>query len=332
MSNSDKKKKTMTFDEVQAQEIGPIWNIIDFSSNIPISMYADTTVIKTSESIFRSSMISHNTRLTGEDYLLNAKKSTIDISLPIGTFSYSNFAPRGALSFRNFLEEQVIEEGRAIKLPPYTNVNAPIGPTIKARRSLRSFGTKPMSLKEVSTVLYYGDGVSGTFDHNPTGAFEVTESLGKEYISHVRTAPSGGGLYPVTLYFIALNVDGLDKGLYKYMPIHHSVELMKKYDDKDLETYFSFTNLGREVELKNVGICIYYVYSIYENSRKYNDMALQFALIEAGEISENIHLICTAENLSSCDMGGYEKARTEQFFNLDGLTNHIIHLTLVGRK
>ena len=57
-----------------------------------------------------------------------------------------------------------------------------------------------------------------------------------------------------------------------------------------------------------------------------------FAAIEAGEISENVHLISTAMNLASTDIGGFDKVLMEQELGIDGLTKHIIHLTLIGKR
>ena len=52
--------------------------------------------------------------------------------------------------------------------------------------------------------------------------------------------------------------------------------------------------------------------------------------IEAGEIAENIQLAATCMDLAATDIGGYEKGLTESFLGIDGLTKHVIHLTLVG--
>ncbi len=325
-------KVRMTFNEVREKEIPVIWSIIDFSSNVPMSIYTDKTVVKTAESCYRGAVLSEDSRLIGEQYLLNAKKSTIDLSLPVGTFSYSTLAPRASLSFRKYLEEDVHKHNRAVPLPEPLKVNSPLGAVIKSRRSIREFGNKKMSIAELSTLLYYGDGVSSGFDHNPNGSFDATVSLGDKYISGVRTAPSGGGLYPVYLYLVVLGVDGLEAGLYKYMPLTHSLEIMRVFDEKDIDEYLSFTKIGAQIDMGKLNVGVYYIYNIYENSRKYEDMALQFALIEAGEISENIHLVATALNLASTDIGGFEKARTESFFGLDSLTHHIIHLTLVSKR
>ncbi|HPE36264.1 MAG TPA: SagB family peptide dehydrogenase, partial [Spirochaetales bacterium] len=144
-------------------------------------------------------------------------------------------------------------------------------------------------------------------------------------------APSGGGLYPVYLYAVVLNVDGLKPGIYLYMPITHALEIVRVFDARDMDRLREIANWGNNISLESIDVAMFYVYSLYENSRKYVDMGLTFALIEAGEISENIHLACTAMGLASCDIGGYDKVPCESFLGVDGLTRHMIHLTLIGK-
>ena len=57
---------------------------------------------------------------------------------------------------------------------------------------------------------------------------------------------------------------------------------------------------------------------------------MQFGYIEAGEIAENVQLAATGLNLAATDIGGYEKGPTERFLGVDGLSKHVVHLTLVG--
>ena len=325
------KKIEVTKEELEAKEIPLLFSIVNFSSNIPISMYADSIGIKTSESSYRGAMNSEINRNISEEYLLNSKKSSIDLSTMLDVVSYSSFPIDASLSNRILLEEEVHKKGNAIKLPPYKNINAPIGSVIRSRRSRRDFKGKPLTLVDLSNLLYYGDGISGDFDFNLNKNEYGTITFSDKYISKLRTAPSGGGLYPVYLYIAALNINNLDKGIYKYMPFTHSLEKIKLFNDEDLENYYNNNVFGGGIDLRKTALSIYYVYSIYENSRKYGDMGLQFALIETGEIAQNIQLTAAASGILACDIGGFNKALSEDLLNIDGNTNHVVHLTLLSK-
>ena len=60
---------------------------------------------------------------------------------------------------------------------------------LRERRSIRDFKRKPLSIAEVSQLLWAAQG--------------ITASGGR------RTAPSAGALYPLELYLVADNVEGL---------------------------------------------------------------------------------------------------------------------------
>ena len=183
----------------------------------------------------------------------------------------------------------------------------------------------------MSTLLYYGDGISGDFDFNLNKEEYGTITFGDKYMSKLRTAPSGGGLYPIYLYIAALNINNIEKGIYKYMPFTHSLEKIKLFNNDDLENYYNNNVFGGGIDLRKTALSVYYVYSIYENTRKYGDMALQFALIETGEIAQNIQLTAAASGILACDIGGFNKTLSEELLNLDGQTNHVVHLTLLSK-
>ena len=331
-TNNDKTKKIKTTkEELEAREIPLLFSIVNFSSNIPISMYADTIGIKTSESVYRGIMNSEVNRNIGEEYLLNSKKSSIDLSTMHNVVSYSSFPIDASLSNRELLENEVHKNGKAIKLPAYKNLNAPIGAVIRSRRSRRDFKGKPLTLSDLSTLLYYGDGISGDFDFKLNKEEYNTITFGNQYISKLRNAPSGGGLYPVYLYIAALNINNLEKGIYKYMPLTHSLEIINIFSNDDLENYYNNNVFGGDIDLKKTALSVYYVYSIYENSRKYGDMGLQFALIETGEIAQNMQLAAASSGILACDIGGFNKNLSEEFLNIDGHTNHVLHLTLFSK-
>ncbi|HLP58496.1 MAG TPA: nitroreductase family protein, partial [Candidatus Deferrimicrobium sp.] len=219
---SKTKKTPMAMEEFFAKELPPLADIVGFCGNLPMSVYSDSTVVKTGEVVYRGLVFS-KTRLVSEDYLLNYRRSEPDMGMVIGVNNYRMPMVMGALGRRDLKEDTE----NLIALPKYKNVNAPIGSVIRSRRSVRNYSGKPMSLEDLATILFYGQGVSGKLHlSNMPG----TVSLGKNDEIDMRTAPSGGGLNPLDLYVIAENIDGLERGGYLYLPQYHALKEIKKWD------------------------------------------------------------------------------------------------------
>jgi SagB-type dehydrogenase family enzyme len=156
-------------------------------------------------------------------------------------------------------------------------------------------------------------------------------SLGAPEVAHTRAASSGGSLNPISLYLVLQNVEKLEDGIYIYLPFDHSLKKVLVFDERKRKEHLALGVSWRtNVEPAKVNLVIYYVYSVYENSRKYGDLGVTFAMIEAGEIAANIHLICTAKKVGSSDMGGWEKVQTERFLGIDGLSKQLVHTTVIG--
>ncbi|MGC4020281.1 MAG: hypothetical protein QM793_14345 [Muricomes sp.] len=183
-------KKKMSFQEFENNEKGIIWTAIDFASNIPASIYSDSVGIKVPETSYRSAVISKNTRLIGEEYLLNAKHSSLDMSLPIGVFNYSyDIGVKTAMSNKNLSEAEIIDNAEVIDLPRYKIIKDSFTSVVRSRRSIREMSGEKLTLEEVSTILFYGDGVTGKYTFNGDNSLPATETLGGDYESTLRTAP-----------------------------------------------------------------------------------------------------------------------------------------------
>jgi len=307
--------------------------IFHWVANLPGSVYTDTTVVVPPEAAYSSVLISRAHRLS-QEFLLNFKRSSLDLELPLGVAGYFGFPVRSSLTLRQLSEEEDQDNPeQIIKLPPYQNVNASLGVTIRARRSLRQFAGKTMPLQELSTILFYGNGVTG--DMTMVSEEEDPQwpkySLGSPEVAHTRAASSGGGLNPISLYLVLQNVEKLEDGIYIYLPFDHALKKVMAFNEHRRQEHLALCrSWGPNVEPAKMNVAIYYVYSVYENARKYSDMGLLFALVEAGEIAAHIHLVCTATKAGSSDMGGWEKVQTERFLGIDGLSKQLVHATVIG--
>lgn len=312
-------KTMMTLEEFFARELPPLSDIVTFSNNLPMSLYADTTVVKSPEVVFRGLVLSRN-RLVAEEYLLNFRRSESDLGVVIGANNYSLPMAVGALANRDVEED----EADLIPLPAYRNVREPLGPVVRSRRSVRRYTGKAVSLQDLSTILYHAGGISG---HLHVDTVPETVGLGKSDRVGVRSAVSGGGLYPVDLFVLALNVEGLKARAYRYAPKHHA---LKPAGPAELPEVRGLAQFG-EIAAERSAFMIGYVYNLFRNARKYGDAALAFALIETGAIAAHVHLTCTALGLGSCDVGSFVKGKFERLFDADGISRHMVHLSVVGK-
>ena len=326
------KSVEMTLEEYQQTQSQKLMEIFDFATNLPVSLYAGSTVLRLPEMVYRGNRLL-DSRYLFEDYLINSKKGSMDLTVSRGVSAYAGYGVRASLQQRMLQEEEYQEKGQAIKLPPYKNIKMSLSVAIRSRRSIRTMSSKVSDIVDLSTILFHGAGVTGDYRllSEERGETDV-KCLDMSEYSMVRANPSGGGLYPIHLYVVVVNTKGLEDGLYLYLPLTHSLAKIRIFSHNDLEELYSYAEFGLDIETKNINFMIFYSYSMFENARKYGDLALLFAMIEAGEISENIHLACTGMDIASCDIGGFDKAALERFMGLDGLTKHLVHLTIVGTK
>lgn len=326
------KKQKMSLQEFQESEAPGLLDIFDFTSNITISNYFDTTAVKIPEACYSSSKLARNHFLS-ETYLLNRKRNSLDLGLSYGVMGYSSFSVRGSIVQRKLAEQEELEhKDLTIKLPKYRNIKMSLGTAIRARRSIRQMTDASMTIEDLSTILYYADGVTGEL----TLASEEKDllplkTLGDNYNATLRAAPSGGGLFPITLYMVLRNVEGIEDGVYYYLPVEHAIRLVKSLDGEMKNELNTVAEWGTNIEQNNINIIMFYVYNLYNNSRKYLDMAYDFAMVEVGQISENVQLTCTAEGIACCDIGGFEKYKCENFIEVDGLTKNIVNVTIIGK-
>jgi SagB-type dehydrogenase family enzyme len=314
-------KRKMTLDEFFTRELPPLSDVVTFCNNLPMSLYADSTGVKSPEVVYRGLVLSRN-RLLTEEYLLNFRRSEADLGVVIGTNNYSLPMTVGAVANRDMEED----ESDLLPLPPYQNVREALGSAVRSRRSRRRYSGKALSQKELSTLLFHSGGISGRLHLEN---LPETATFGPHQHLDLRTAPSGGALYPIDLFVLAVNVEGLAPRAYRYLPKHHALKPVGPSGPP--QGLRQLAQWG-EIEIEKTGFLLGYVYNVFENARKYGEASLGFAFIEAGGIGAHVHLLCTALGLASCDVGSFVKNRFEPLFEADGISRHMIHLTVVGNE
>ncbi|EPY2278235.1 SagB/ThcOx family dehydrogenase [Clostridium sporogenes] len=282
-----------------------------------ISPYADSTVVKTPDTVIKGSLYSKHNRFVSEEYLLNYRSNNNNLGFRTGVASF--FQRDAALTSVNLNMEEEGED--IIELPSFKNIRVGLSTAIKSRRSVRRYSNKYMSLNDVANILYYTQGICDEIEPYNLESNEKKIKL--------RVNPSAGGLYPIQLYVYMKNIKDLEDGIYTYYPYSHSLKPIKvNIEGLKIDKFAEFGILNAE----NANIIVFYVYNFLKNSRKYGDGGFAYALIETGEMAQNLQLVSTALGYGACDIGGYEKQYIEELLNIDGVLKHVVHMTVVGSE
>lgn len=210
---------------------------------------------------------------------------------------------------------------RAIALPQSLPLNVPLGALLQRRRSRRDFTAEPFSLEQIGTLLRAGDGVSGY------GNVELM--TGGNLSIPFRTAPSGGGLFPITLLVAAFRTAGLEPGLYAFEP--RSNVLRPLHGKECLPgIQAAFGDLAEDSTVSRAAIGILFKAEVVRSTQKYGARGVRFVLQECGYIAQNIHLACGALGVGSVDWGGFLDQELHGILGLDGTNNMIAHTVLAG--
>jgi len=146
---------------------------------------------------------------------------------------------------------------KTIKLPqPQFDSRSSVESTLLKRRSIRRYTDEPLTLVEISQLLWAAQG--------------VTHHRG------FRTAPSAGALYPLEIYIVAGKVTGLAAGIYKYKSNHH--ELLKIVEgDKRSELCRAALN---QSAVKNAPVVILFCAVYQRITFKYGQRGIRYVFIE----------------------------------------------------
>ncbi len=179
--------------------------------------------------------------------------------------------------------------GETIALPePVYDGDVSLEQAILQRRSIRDFEEGALTLKELGQLLWAAQGITG--------------SGGK------RAAPSAGALYPLEVYVVAGDVEGVSAGVYKYVPDSHT---LVRVLDGDFRQALSTAALSQaSVQQGAVDIVITAVYE--RVTSKYGERGDRYVHLEAGHAAQNVCLQVVALKLGTVTVGAFDDASVKK--------------------
>ena len=195
----------------------------------------------------------------------------------------------GLVILISFLGSDTMAAEIALPSPSYKGTVS-VEETLKARRTHRSFQPRPLTLKQLSQILW--------------GAYGVTS---QRYGSFLKTAPSAGALYPLDIYGVVGQggVETLAPGIYHFRPENHSVELVKQ---GDLRAEVARHAL-QQMWMAKAPLMLVITGEYNRSSMKYGPRGVTYTHIETGHVGQNIFLQAEAIGLKAGIVGAFNNKK-----------------------
>ena len=183
---------------------------------------------------------------------------------------------------------------------------------IKNRMSRRSFSNEEITLKELSFLLWATQGI-----RQVAGPYAF------------RTVPSAGCRHALETYMAVFNVEGLEMGVYRYLPLTH--QLLLEFKDKKLRTEMINATFG-QLFAGESALTFIWTAIPYRMEWRYGLDSHKVIAMDAGHVGQNMYLACEAIDVGTCTIGAYDQEYLDQLLKLDGEEEFSIYLAAVGKK
>ena len=242
--------------------------------------------------------------------------------------------------FRNLLKDSIrktidfsnTDQNRGVKIPPIekpypadaVKIDLPVKSgwgdigkidlitAIERRKSRRAYLKTPLTLEEISFLLWATQGMRGKI-------FE-----GHAY----RTVPSAGCRHALETYLVVLNIDGLNPGIYRYLPLSH--QLLFEYSPERLAEKIVSAVFGQPYP-GNAAATFIWCAIPYRMEWRYGLAAHKVIAIDAGHVCQNLYLACEAINAGTCAIAAYDQEALDRLLCVDGEEEFAIYLAPVGK-
>jgi SagB-type dehydrogenase family enzyme len=174
-----------------------------------------------------------------------------------------------------------------IKLPdPILKGKVSIEECMERRRSVRSYKSIPLTLTQISQLLWSVQGKTGS--------------------RGLRSSPSAGATYPLEIRIVKSD------GVFRYVPEGHK---LVQESAKDVSKGLASAALGQSYV--EDAPCSFIMSAVYARTTgRYGERGKRYVLIEIGHAAENLHLQAVALGLGSVPIGAFDDSQVKTVLDL----------------
>jgi SagB-type dehydrogenase family enzyme len=203
-----------------------------------------------------------------------------------------------------------------IDLPAPADIDVPeisLRAAIERRRSVRAYAQTPLTLDELSFLLWCTQGVSRLTPGRAT----------------LRTVPSAGARHAFETFLLINNVVGLEPGLYRFIATTHQLQL--QLADPEFAAKVAEACLGQSF-ITQSGATFLWTAVRDRMTWRYGERGYRYLHLDAGHVCQNLYLTAEAVGCGVCGIAAYDDQAMNNLLGLDGVDQFLIYLATVGKK
>ena len=182
---------------------------------------------------------------------------------------------------------------------------------IAERQSYRKYSCLPLSIEELAYLLWSTQGIRAL-----------------RHGAALRTVPSAGNRHALETYIVAFQVNGLEQGIYRYLPASH--QLVRESSPEQLQEKMIEAALNQHFAGASAVTFIWTAIP-YRMEWRYAEASYKVIALDAGHVCQNLYIACTSIGAGTCAIAAYNQQMADQLLDVDGEEEFVVYMAPVGK-
>jgi SagB-type dehydrogenase family enzyme len=184
---------------------------------------------------------------------------------------------------------------------------------IQRRRSVRQYAETPLTLSELSYLLWSTQGVKERTNRPVT----------------LRTVPSAGARHALETYVLANRVHGLQPALYRFAALEH--KLVMHNADPDIADRIAAGCFGQRF-VETCAATFIWTAVPYRMGWRYGERGYRYLHLDVGHVCQNLYLSAESIDGGVCAIAAFDDDQMNYLLDIDGENQFTIYVATVGKK
>jgi SagB-type dehydrogenase family enzyme len=212
------------------------------------------------------------------------------------------------------LEREYDASKPVIDLPAPENIkirSLDLRRAIEGRRSIRNYSQEPLTIEELSYLLWVTQGV-----------VQVTRG------ATFRNVPSAGARHALETYLLINNVRDVPVGIYRFLAIEHKLVVINT--DPDIADRVMEGCLGQDF-IRKSAVTFIWTADAYRMKWRYGERGHRYLHLDAGHACQNLYLGAGSLDCGVCAIAAFSDDDMNDLLGLDGVEQFVIYVATVGK-